>query len=37
VQRSVRGPDGTLLHLTRTEWERLLFLVRNPGKLVSQR
>jgi two-component system KDP operon response regulator KdpE len=35
--RSVQGRDGTLVHLTRTEWELLTILVRNPGKLVSQR
>ena len=29
--------DGTLLHLTRTEWQLLDVLVRNPGKLLGQR
>ncbi len=28
---------GELVHLTKTEWELLAMLVRNPGKLVSQR
>jgi two-component system KDP operon response regulator KdpE len=35
--KSVHAPDGTLVHLTRTEWDLLAILVRNPGKLVSQR
>jgi two-component system, OmpR family, KDP operon response regulator KdpE len=29
--------DGTPAHLTRTEWQLLDVLARNPGKLVSQR
>jgi two-component system KDP operon response regulator KdpE len=33
----VDGPNGTDLHLTRTEWRLLEALVRHPGKLVSQR
>lgn len=36
-ERSVRRHDGELIHLTKTEWELLAILVRNPGKLVSQR
>jgi two-component system KDP operon response regulator KdpE len=35
--RAVHRRDGALIHLTRTEWELLTVLVRNPGKLVSQR
>jgi two-component system KDP operon response regulator KdpE len=37
TEKAVRGPDGELAHLTKTEWELLAILVRNPGKLVSQR
>ncbi|MBO0729608.1 MAG: response regulator [Acidimicrobiaceae bacterium] len=37
VEKAVRGPDGELVHLTKTEWDLLTILVRNPGKLVSQR
>jgi two-component system KDP operon response regulator KdpE len=29
--------DGELVHLTRTEWQLLDVLARNPGKLISQR
>jgi two-component system, OmpR family, KDP operon response regulator KdpE len=38
-QRTVRVTDGTgeAPHLTRTEWELLEILLRNPGKLISQR
>lgn len=36
-ERAVTGESGELVHLTRTEWELLAILVRNPGKLVSQR
>jgi two-component system KDP operon response regulator KdpE len=32
----VRGPEG-VVHLTPTEWHLLEVLVRNPGKLLSQR
>jgi two-component system KDP operon response regulator KdpE len=35
TERSVRGPTGQLVHLTKTEWELLAILVRNPGRLVS--
>jgi two-component system KDP operon response regulator KdpE len=35
--KAVRSSDGELVHLTRTEWDLLAILVRNPGKLVSQR
>lgn len=35
--RAVHTDDGKLVHLTKTEWELLRILVRNPGKLVSQR
>lgn len=37
AEKSVRDDGGELVHLTKTEWELLLLLVRNPGKLVSQR
>jgi two-component system, OmpR family, KDP operon response regulator KdpE len=37
TEKAVRGSDGELLHLTKTEWDLLAILVRNPGKLVSQR
>jgi two-component system, OmpR family, KDP operon response regulator KdpE len=37
ADRSVRSHSGDLVHFTRTEWELLAILVRNPGKLVSQR
>lgn len=36
AKKSVRGRDGALIHLTRTEWYLLAILLRNPGKLVSQ-
>ncbi len=36
-RRPFGGADGALVHLTRTEWDLLAILVRNPGKLVSQR
>ena len=36
-ERSVTADSGELVHLTKTEWELLAILVRNPGKLVSQR
>ncbi len=35
--RTVYSRDGDRVHLTKTEWELLAILVRNPGKLVSQR
>jgi two-component system KDP operon response regulator KdpE len=35
--KSVRSDAGDLVHLTRTEWDLLAFLLRNPGRLVSQR
>ena len=37
THHSVRDHTGTLVHLTRTEWNLLEVLLRNPGKLVSQR
>ncbi len=37
TEKAVRSSDGELVHLTKTEWELLSILVRNPGKLVSQR
>jgi len=39
LQRAVRevGTDVEDIHLTRTEWAVLDVLLRNPGKLVSQR
>lgn len=36
-ERAVHDDSGELVHLTKTEWELLGILVRNPGKLVSQR
>jgi two-component system KDP operon response regulator KdpE len=38
-RRTVRNTegDGEAPHLTRTEWQLLEILLRNPGKLVSQR
>jgi two-component system, OmpR family, KDP operon response regulator KdpE len=36
VARATDDP-GQTVHLTRTEWQLLDLLVRNPGKLVSQR
>ena len=36
-ERAVTDDNGELVHLTKTEWELLGILVRNPGKLVSQR
>jgi len=36
-EKAVLSEDGELVHLTKTEWELLAILVRNPGKLVSQR
>lgn len=33
----VNGPDGEDLHLTPTEWKIVEHLVRQPGKLVSQK
>jgi two-component system, OmpR family, KDP operon response regulator KdpE len=35
--RAVHGPDGVDVRLTPTEWHLLETLLRNPGKLVSQR
>ena len=37
TEKAVRSSDGELVHLTKTEWDLLAILVRNPGKLVSQR
>ncbi len=37
ANRVVQAPDGAPPHLTRTEWELLEILARNPGKLVTQR
>lgn len=37
AEMSVRDADGELVHLTKTEWDLLAILIRNPGKLVSQR
>jgi two-component system KDP operon response regulator KdpE len=36
-EKAVRTDSGDLVHLTKTEWELIALLVRNPGKLVSQR
>ncbi|MFB4319293.1 response regulator [Actinomadura sp. 21ATH] len=35
--RTVTAADGTALRLTPTEWHLLEILVRNPGRLISQR
>ncbi|WP_018658100.1 response regulator [Actinomadura flavalba] len=35
--RTVRAADGTPVRLTPTEWHLLEILVRNPGRLVTQR
>jgi two-component system KDP operon response regulator KdpE len=37
ADRLVHADDGTTVHLTPVEWQLLEVLVRNPGKLVSQR
>jgi hypothetical protein len=37
TEKATRSSDGELVHLIRTEWDLLAILVRNPGKLVSQR
>ena len=37
AEMAVRDTDGELVHLTKTEWDLLAILIRNPGKLVSQR
>lgn len=36
TERSVKDPDGELLHLTKTEWQLLEILISRPGTLVSQ-
>jgi two-component system, OmpR family, KDP operon response regulator KdpE len=37
ADRIVRADDGSNVHLTPVEWQLLEVLIRNPGKLVSQR
>lgn len=37
AERAVKDDHGELVHLTKTEWELLQILVRNPGKLIAQR
>jgi two-component system KDP operon response regulator KdpE len=37
TDRLIHADDGTTVHLTPMEWQLLEVLVRNPGKLVSQR
>jgi two-component system KDP operon response regulator KdpE len=37
AQRTVRLTDGSTVHLTPTEWEIVDLLVRNQGRLVTQR
>jgi two-component system KDP operon response regulator KdpE len=37
VDRTVARDDGDATHLTPTEWQLLDILLRNPGRLVSQR
>jgi two-component system, OmpR family, KDP operon response regulator KdpE len=35
--KAVTGPAGQVVRLTPTEWQLLEILLRNPGKLISQR
>jgi two-component system KDP operon response regulator KdpE len=37
VARTITAEGGDVVHLTPTEWQLLDVLVRNPGRLVSQR
>ena len=37
AERAVKDDSAELVHLTKTEWELLEILLRNPGKLVGQR
>jgi two-component system KDP operon response regulator KdpE len=37
AKKIVTGPDTEGVHLTPTEWHLLEILLRNPGKLISQR
>lgn len=37
AHREIRSPDSTEVRLTPTEWHLLEILLRNPGKLISQR
>ncbi|GAA2611866.1 response regulator [Actinomadura fulvescens] len=37
ARKAVTGAAGTTVHLTPTEWGIIELLVRNPGKLISQR
>ncbi|MFI5844118.1 response regulator [Catenuloplanes sp. NPDC051500] len=37
ADRTVRGDDGEELRLTPTQWHILEIMLRNPGKLISQR
>jgi two-component system KDP operon response regulator KdpE len=37
IDRSATADDGEAVHLTPTEWQLLDVLLRNPGRLVSQR
>jgi two-component system KDP operon response regulator KdpE len=37
ADRRIEAPGGATVHLTPIEWQILQVLVRNPGKLVSQR
>ncbi len=37
AKRVSRGPDGSDIRLTPTEWNLLAVLLRNPGRLLSQR
>lgn len=37
ARKTVHGPDDAEIHLTPTEWGILERLLRNPGKLISQR
>ena len=37
ANHAIDGPDGAAVHLTRTEWQLLEAMAREPGKLISQR
>ncbi|MDP9221199.1 MAG: response regulator [Actinomycetota bacterium] len=37
AKHHIASPDGSVVHLTRTEWQLLEAVVREPGKLLSQR
>jgi two-component system KDP operon response regulator KdpE len=37
ANHAIEDADGTVVHLTRTEWQLLEAMAREPGKLISQR